>query len=603
MAIALLGLLAFVTAAALSDLPPPGQEEAFHDWDQNTMWSEVAARSVTEFGEKPYWNPYTCGGLPLLAHPAARVFGPFFLLQLILPIQAALRLEIALHLYIAALGMALLAHRHAKSVKGVEASAVAAGTAVGGLIFAGSTYYSLHLAEGHLWILAAAYIPWVVYCFERGLERPIFAIFGGGLLTLMLLEGGIYPLPCVASFLGLYALGLAALNRSLRPLAILGLVMAPFVLFSGPKLLPLLEFIKRRPRLVGSTEWIPLRGIATALLGRDQALERPFDWRYWGFHEQGNYIGVLALVLAMLGALLGRGVTRVVACLFGLFLAVSAGSFAPWAPWSLMHKLPLFSSLHVPSRFLLLVVLCTALLASRGLASVLTRFKGRRLTLAATLLVPLALAADMYTVRSGILGAIRCPMKPWPEGAVVGAPLLTVRVAPLTAYGGEKRDHFFHTKDPCRSAMTPASRAGIALLDAYDELCPEVFVRPIGRGPKVGAYTEPTYRGEVWVKQGTGSVEVVARSHNTLTLRVDLATDALVSTTQNWDGGWSTNRGQVVNDAGRLALRANSGAGVYTLSYTPPGMTLGWIMCGVGLALTAIVAVRDRKTGRVRNVG
>src|SRR4051812_25468839 len=81
--------------------------EAFHDWDLHLSKAEAAARAVATHAF-PFWDPYPCGGMPLLAHPESRILTPFFLLHLALAPARALRWEIALHIWIAVAGIALL---------------------------------------------------------------------------------------------------------------------------------------------------------------------------------------------------------------------------------------------------------------------------------------------------------------------------------------------------------------------------------------------------------------------------------------------------------------------------------------------------------------
>jgi hypothetical protein len=39
------------------------------DWDFHYFQVEVARDTVVRFFEPPRWNPYACGGMPLLADP------------------------------------------------------------------------------------------------------------------------------------------------------------------------------------------------------------------------------------------------------------------------------------------------------------------------------------------------------------------------------------------------------------------------------------------------------------------------------------------------------------------------------------------------------
>ncbi|HSP77741.1 MAG TPA: hypothetical protein VLQ93_04395, partial [Myxococcaceae bacterium] len=405
------------------------ERESFRDWDQHVAYAEAAAASVRQYGEAPFWNPYTCGGVPLLAHPESRVLTPFFLLYLAMPPPVAMKWDIALHFAIAALGMLLLIRQ--------EGGSVAAGL-VAAFIFGGSTFFSLHLAEGHTWILSAAYAPLVLALYERGRDRLAWAGVAGALLALMVGEGGIYPAPHLCPLLGLYAVGLSLVERSPRPLLVLGLLFLVAALLAMPKLLPLLDFMGRQPRHVDSGEVLPARAILHALTDRHQAFDRPFDWRYWPWHEQGSYVGVVALLLAAVAVLATGRRSAVLGGVGVLFALLAAGSFARWAPWTLLHELPVFRSHHVPSRFLSLVVLVVALLAGRGAGVLLSWSPSPRLRDALAALLVLTVGADVLSARLDILGPLRCAEAPWPP-ASTSEPPFTLRGSPrraACAYGG-----------------------------------------------------------------------------------------------------------------------------------------------------------------------
>src|SRR5438093_334681 len=98
----LVGLVAVAFALAFS-YPVLGHlsEAGFRrDWDLLRQLDWAAFHSVTHFHQLPLWNPYKCGGMPLLANPHSRIVTPFFLLHLFLGPNVGLNLEVPLHLAI-----------------------------------------------------------------------------------------------------------------------------------------------------------------------------------------------------------------------------------------------------------------------------------------------------------------------------------------------------------------------------------------------------------------------------------------------------------------------------------------------------------------------
>src|SRR5690606_31904526 len=195
--------------------------------------------SLKDFGQFPFWNPYACGGYSSWGYVegGTNVVSPFLPLYLALPFPLALRLEVVGTAIISAIGTYLLAGRFTKSIGARALVAV---------LFAVNGRWALQTGSGHLWHCYYAYMPWVLYFFERahGLGRrlgdapPRFfdPILAAVFLALMVYAGAIYPLPHTIFVLAVYGTLLAIAYRSWRPIA-LGLVIAAlFIGFSAPKL-------------------------------------------------------------------------------------------------------------------------------------------------------------------------------------------------------------------------------------------------------------------------------------------------------------------------------------------------------------------------------
>jgi hypothetical protein len=46
------------------------------DWDQHLFYHHVARAIIVRYHQMPLWNPWACGGMPLLANPQSRVLTP-----------------------------------------------------------------------------------------------------------------------------------------------------------------------------------------------------------------------------------------------------------------------------------------------------------------------------------------------------------------------------------------------------------------------------------------------------------------------------------------------------------------------------------------------
>src|SRR5271155_3110315 len=147
-----LGSLAFGLIFSYSVLAHISRIGSVWDWDYALQLEWVPFWSVRHFLQLPLWSPYTCGGMPMLANPQARVTSPFFLLHLIFGLPIGLHLEIPLHLALSFLGGYLLG--------GVEGLKVP-GRVTCAAIFPASSWFTGHMAAGHLMALSWLLLPWV----------------------------------------------------------------------------------------------------------------------------------------------------------------------------------------------------------------------------------------------------------------------------------------------------------------------------------------------------------------------------------------------------------------------------------------------------------
>ncbi|MFO7633693.1 MAG: hypothetical protein R6W76_14210 [Caldilinea sp.] len=369
-------------------------------------WEYVGA--TLREGRLPFWNPYLFLGAPLLANPQAAVLYPlhwplFAAGGAGLTVTKQLYWSAALHTWLLGMGgYALLRYWGYATAPSLVTGLVLAGSGfVGGLI-------------GHINQLnAATWLPWAALYLAVSRAQPLMLtatgkpifnwrtiLFGGAafsaLVTLMLLAGHTQTV-----FINLFALGIwlvwpwgrsphsihqsqSTIHNSRVRSYLVSLTPSLLVYFGGlgiglllaaPQLLPTLELnglglrsdglsyaeassFSLKPLALG---WTLLPSYGLADLG--VIFETP------GYTEYVAYLGVIGLILALIGALKGRGPARAFGLLFaglGLFLA-----FGRWNPlyFVLYQVVPGFDLFRAPARWMMLYTLGAAVLAGGGLAA------------------------------------------------------------------------------------------------------------------------------------------------------------------------------------------------------------------------------------------
>src|SRR5208337_3019066 len=79
------------------------------DWDETIALRWVPYQTITHFLEFPFWNPYKCGGMPMLGNPEGMFATPFLLVDLATGLVAGIYLQIILHIALGFAGAYVLA--------------------------------------------------------------------------------------------------------------------------------------------------------------------------------------------------------------------------------------------------------------------------------------------------------------------------------------------------------------------------------------------------------------------------------------------------------------------------------------------------------------
>jgi hypothetical protein len=511
-----------------------------NDWDQHLTLHWVPYETVRQYGQIPLWNPYVCGGMPMLGNPQSRWLTPFFLLHVWFGPELALQLEMLAHICLGWLGAFVLG----RTVGLSRVASLAPAT-----IFAGSSYLYLHLAEGHSTWMAYAYMPSILAAALA--KRPIVAGIG---LAVAVYEGGIYTVVHTVLALALLALHRSIADKSLRPIAGLGVTAIMAICVAAPKLMMMQPLLAQYPRLTESTETVSVELVARALVDREQNLEmRIPDEHALGFYEYGAYVGPVPVLLALFGAVasMRRTIPWLLLLCAGLALSLGRTPGGEYSPWSLLHEVPIFASLRIPSRFIVLAVLALGVLAGFGTDRLVTTRRYRRMAMAVALLAIAAI--DMGLVASPLLRHVG------------DAETITL----------DRSERFVQLNNAERKQMYPAAQANMGSLDCYEPL--EPAVAPAGMG-------DAHYRGEQYLLRG-GSVTLVEWSPNRLTLAVSSNAPDILVVNYNYDSFWQvvSGAGQPFNQGGLLGVAVPAGTQQLVLAYRSQRFTVG-----VALAIAAL---------------
>jgi hypothetical protein len=373
------------------------------DGDYYMQLYEAMRRSLLEFHQIPWWNPWIAGGVPLLANPQ---FGLISIQTLfVLPFGAAIGYKLGLLAYgvVGFFGFKRLFQTVTKT-DALRATLLAYVWCFGSFIG--------YRSGGHYTFLMVGLTPWVFYYYVTR-HRKLGWLKLSLVVALMLWTAVHYItiitiLLLIALFIRRFIRLAMAYAKNHKPKALLaelqlaakfGLVT---LLLSGLRLYYVFEYLNDFPRKVSGYS-DPYFGIGNGLLaifGPNQYHNLPTIDSPWSWMEASTYIGVgSGLLLVYTLVLFAR--KKITFSLkpalllvpLIVFFVLGLGDFGDYSPFHLMRELPFFSSLRVAPRwFMWTSLVCLAIIAAG-------RFTARRLQIAHALLV----AAVMELFVTGFL--------------------------------------------------------------------------------------------------------------------------------------------------------------------------------------------------------
>ncbi len=585
-AVILLALALVYISPVLSEIRNIGVS----DWDSQLFYHAAPLRSILDYGQFPLWSPYFCGGSPFLASPEISFLAPPFIFVLIFGEVVGVKLIIAFYTIAGMWGMYYLA----RVMKFGRFSSF-----LPPVVYIMSSWWGLRISEGHTGFLPFALLPFVAAFYIRAMEerrwiRPI--IPGAAFLAWMILAGGVYPFTVSSIFLFFFCVLSIIARRSLRPALLLAVMVGLTFLLSAVKSVPQYEFVSAYPRSTSAVEFHSGEILKDSLFSRNQRVTtqdasfyRGADesteeylrgfWggqRPWGWQEYGAFVGMAAFALYLLGFVFVRRIWVWLSMSF-IALLLSMGEFSPVNIWAFLRKLPVFSSLHGPSRIAPLFVFSLAVVAGYALTRLEEGgLKKLRLPRPAVIALVLIVLLEIMTVSMPVL-----------KDAFIEPPY---DITP----GGE----FAHiiVRDPTRTNY-PNFLAHLGTANCYESMHPPTSVIPYGDEE---GRLNPDYRGEAWLEGGRGTARLTYFSPNRFTVAVNASGPDRLVLNQNYFKGWKADVGgrrmKAEARGGLVSAPVGPGASEVSFHYSPVSFKIGLALTIISLLLSVVLYIRPPKS-------
>lgn len=528
------------------------------DVQRALVYRGVARTAILEHGEQGLWDPYLCGGEPLLANMESAQLDPFFLLVLLLGENLGTRLSVTLTLIIGFLGTYVLARKYGQLTP--LPALLAAG------IFSFSGFQLLGFANGNYAWIPVGYIPWIIVAYLATFEKWKHGVWGALLLVFTFFGGSLhmtlYAL-IAAGFLGLF---LAISHKSWRPIFALTWILLLFIPLVAIKLLPVAEiqavtgeFVRPEP-FIQPWSWLP-----RMFWSRDQlnTLQWQFEKTGENFRwiEYGSYVGFIPVALFFIGAAFSKR-NKIMMASLGSSLVLLLMTFGAF-PWTILSKLPfLYGPLRNPQRARVVFVLFFGMLAGYGLMMLAKHLKrtpmvSRIVLLAVVTLVLIDLGTFHNRLYPGLFNL---------DPPTIPHSKQFVRIP--ESYTDFENNGYY-------KVSYENYKAGQGVTDMCMPYIAQrgIFARGLG-----SSNDEQPYFGEAMLTRD-GTIHNVSVTPNTVTVHMDPAEDGWVVLNQHYFPGWHTIPArEVKNLDGLAAARVRPDDTHITFRYRPLSYVIGaWI--------------------------
>lgn len=555
-----------------------------NDWDQHFFYYEAARKSIAEYKQFPFWNPWHCGGNALLAHPESAFLYPLFILNLIFGTVIGLKIQIFLHLIIGMFGMWLLA----KYFKLAKYSSY-----FPPIIFMLSSWFVSRMFVGHTLYLSFTLLPYVLFFYLKSLKNFKFIIICALFLTLMIFGGGTtYPLFLTLLFLGIYSVLKSAKIKSYVPVRNLIIIVVIILLFGAIKVFPSFKFVKTFSKPMVDEQPTSFKDLYNSLLSREQdyksriyyadtiftesyyrgseLVELEIQGRaVWAWHEYSAYIGIIPLLLFITAIVIYFKKYWDLIITSFIFLICFLGY--KFYLWKFLTYLPFIKSLHGPSRAIMVFVFVLAILAGLGSSFIEKWKKVKKIKKYVMIALILIVLIDLFSISMPIYSRI-------------------FNVKPLQM---ENKERFLQVMVEDRYiSQYPNLLQNVGSVNCYERVHPSYAAAPIIYSNRT---LYPYYYGEAYLFSNN-KTQLLDFSPNKFTIAVDTDKEDKLILNQNYFNGWKVKGKEVEQFLGKVTTTVNPDDKKVVFYYLPNVFIVGLIISIISLGLGLWWFWWDRET-------
>jgi hypothetical protein len=324
------------------------------DWLKIAAFEHFARANLLEHFSLPLWNPFFGGGYPQLAHPEDGSLSPLMLPSYVLGEVLGMKVQLILALFLGGLGTFLVARRTLRlGLPGAMLAAL-------GLILAGWMTWRVHygwpMHFGYYLFPLAFFFTWRAVTDTRWL-------LAAAAVMVVILQQIAQGLPFFFLYLFLWAVAADIAGRKTAPLGrrtklVFGLA-ALTVLGGALKVAGLLRLLSANLRAVVYGSYNP----------GDHFYTGPLDWGRFIVGEADVFyknigLGPWLALLALIGLVVAFRRLWPLLIPTVVLVWIGLGPNAPLDLFGLLHKLPIFGSMHWPMKYTNFFVAFTLVLAA-----------------------------------------------------------------------------------------------------------------------------------------------------------------------------------------------------------------------------------------------
>jgi len=558
-----------------------------HEIDWLQLWSLrfIERQAIVANHQLPLHTHLAGGGFPYNGHPENMAYSPLFVLILAFGEVVGQKLVFVFTFVAGAAGMFYLC----LSALGLTL----AGSLVAALMFGLNSYMPYHIHTGNMGVTNYYFTPWALAFLLQGRRERRYLLWAAALMVFLLTNAIGLPFANMWLFLVVVAV-LHSVGReggrfrfAGAPLRCLVLVLLFTVGLGAFRILPIAEGLGLNERRFTRYADAAVGSVSPHNLYLSLCSHGPYKKPDRDFLPDGGtansvmYVGHLMLFMGVAAFVLRWKETwrYLVALVF--FALMCMGKHSPLDLFYVFWHLPVFRSIHLPSKYFSFFVVCTLAIAVAHLFSAFASERRRPLGLI-VLLIALVGLGDMFIANRRYLTDLFDVPPPQAKPEPSFYQMATFRMATgldgrrvLTVWRYEPQQYFWMKRN-------------IGKINWYsgNEIAEHAVPKFIVDAATEAQLPNPAYKGEAHFLSPKNHVRSIRFAANSVWADVEVAEPDLLTVNQNSDPAWRANEGVVERSFPLLTVRLTH-PGVYQvrLRYRPLSFYLGG-----GISLAALVA-------------